>query len=203
MVKLEQLTLPDEKWQKNMSGCRWVRFINTAENTNLRGSITVRLDLMFILFGLSCFAYVERTVLLVWSNPNKSNRRSAYCDTYAFCECSVNTQMDFHCWNGPAYPYDDNRKHSWIFFLLPSFFLHFLANLGYDTAWKFDEEPLGSGFGTVDSAVAFDTRGPGFESNNRQLLMNKFTVNFLIEKTKIRKKRARMAHFLSLTKNPT
>ena len=35
-------------------------------------------DLQFILFGFSCFAYVERiSLLLVWSNPNRSNRRSA------------------------------------------------------------------------------------------------------------------------------
>ena len=29
------------------------------------------------------------------------------------------------------------------------------------------------------STVAFDTRGPGFESNHRQLLLNKFTVDCL------------------------
>ena len=35
-------------------------------------------DLLFILFGFSCFAYVEwTTVLLVWSNSNQTNRRSA------------------------------------------------------------------------------------------------------------------------------
>ena len=35
-------------------------------------------DLLFIMFGFSCFAYVELTsALLVWTNPNKSNRKSA------------------------------------------------------------------------------------------------------------------------------
>ena len=33
---------------------------------------------LFDLFGVSCFAYVKwTTVLLVWLNPNQSNRRSA------------------------------------------------------------------------------------------------------------------------------
>ena len=32
-------------------------------------------DLRFIFFGFGCFAFVEiATVLLVWSNPNQSNR---------------------------------------------------------------------------------------------------------------------------------
>ena len=37
----------------------------------------------------------------------------------------------------------------------------------------------GSDCGTVDSAVAYETRGPGFESSHRQLLSNiyLFTVN--------------------------
>ena len=33
--------------------------------------------------------------------------------------------------------------------------------------------------GAVDSTVASDTRGPGFESRRRQLLLNIFTVNYL------------------------
>ena len=36
-----------------------------------------------------------------------------------------------------------------------------------------------SGCGTVDRSVTSNTRGPGFESRNRQLLINIFTVNFL------------------------
>ena len=39
-------------------------------------------------------------------------------------------------------------------------------------------EKAGSGCGTVDSTVASDTRGPGFESSHRQLLLfNLFTVS--------------------------
>ena len=46
-------------------------------------------DLLFILFGFSCIAYVERTpVLLVWSNPTQSNRRS-YSDTIPYGEGSL------------------------------------------------------------------------------------------------------------------
>ena len=44
----------------------------------LKGKYHSMTDLLFILFGLSCFAYVEwSTALLVCSNPNQSNRRSA------------------------------------------------------------------------------------------------------------------------------
>ena len=39
---------------------------------------------------------------------------------------------------------------------------------------------LGSGCGAVGRAVAYDTRGPGFESSHRQLLFEHlFTVNCL------------------------
>ena len=39
-------------------------------------------DLLFVLFGFSCFAYTElETYLLVWLNPNQSNRTSA-CQWY-------------------------------------------------------------------------------------------------------------------------
>ena len=38
---------------------------------------------------------------------------------------------------------------------------------------------LGSGCGTVEIAVASNTRGPGFGSSHRQLLLNIFTVNCL------------------------
>ena len=49
-----------------------------AGTLTIRGSITVRTADLFIFFGFSCFAYVELvTYLLVWSNPNQSNRRSA------------------------------------------------------------------------------------------------------------------------------
>ena len=39
-----------------------------------------RANLLFILCGFSCFAYVEwKTALLVWSNTNQSYKRSANC----------------------------------------------------------------------------------------------------------------------------
>ena len=58
---------------------------------------------------------------------------------------------------------------------------------------------LGSGCGSVGRAVASDTRGPRFESSHRQ----KFnieqlldTVNCVLKRRKIKKKRPGMAHFL-------
>ena len=52
--------------------------MHDSDNTNLRGCITVPMaDILFILFGFSCFAYIElASALLVWLNPNQSNRRS-------------------------------------------------------------------------------------------------------------------------------
>ena len=44
----------------------------------------------------------------------------------------------------------------------------------------------GSGCGTIDKAVDSDTKGPGFESNHRQLLLNNYLL--FLEKTKIKKK---------------
>ena len=55
---------------------------------------------------------------------------------------------------------------------------------------------VGSSCGSVGRAVASDTRGPRFEFSHWQILYwTLFTVN-CIEKTKIKKKEARMAHFL-------
>ena len=59
---------------------------------------------------------------------------------------------------------------------------------------------MGSGCGLVGRAVAFDTRGPRFDSSHLQnfiehLLVNLFIINY-IEKTKINRKRPGMAHFL-------
>ena len=51
---------------------------------------------------------------------------------------------------------------------------------------------MGKGCGSVGRAVAFDTRGPRFESSH--FIEHLFTVN-CIEKTKIKKKRQGMAHF--------
>ena len=53
---------------------QWLKLLEWLTTSNQSAS-TVDL---FILFGFSCFAYVElSTVLLVWSNPNQLNRRSA------------------------------------------------------------------------------------------------------------------------------
>ena len=47
--------------------------------------------------------------------------------------------------------------------------------------------------------VASDTRGPRFESSHRYTLYYLYTIN-CIEKTTTKKKRPRMAHFLTVTK---
>ena len=46
----------------------------------------------------------------------------------------------------------------------------------------------GSGCGAVGRAVAFDTRGPGFESSHRQPKMNIYLL--FVEKTKNKEKEA-------------
>ena len=53
-----------------------------------------------------------------------------------------------------------------------------------------------SGCGSVGRAVAFNTRGPRFDSSHRQIYVEHLFV-YCIEKTKINKKRPQMAHFLS------
>ena len=53
----------------------------------------------------------------------------------------------------------------------------------------------GSGCDSVGRAVAFDTRGPQFESSHRQTLYYLYTVN-CIEKTKIKKKEVGNRPFL-------
>ena len=51
------------------------------------------------------------------------------------------------------------------------------------------------GGGSVGGAVASNTRGPGFESRHRQNFINQSQLyNRDTEKTKIKKKRPRMAH---------
>ena len=61
----------------------------------------------------SCFAYVElATFLLVWSNPNQSNRRSIVQQYFPYGECSLldvrtvlrraillTTKVSWHIWN--------------------------------------------------------------------------------------------------------
>ena len=50
----------------------------TAYGLLHKGKYHCMVDLLCILFGLTCFAYVElATALLVWSIPNQSNMRSA------------------------------------------------------------------------------------------------------------------------------
>ena len=54
---------------------------------------------------------------------------------------------------------------------------------------------MGSGCGSVGGAVAFDTRGPRFDSSHRQNFIEHLFIVNCIEKTKINKKRPGMAHF--------
>ena len=58
----------------------------------------------------------------------------------------------------------------------------------------------GSGCGSVGRAVAFDTRGPRFDSRHRQNFIEHLFIINCIEKTKINKKRPGMAHFLKKNK---
>ena len=53
----------------------------------------------------------------------------------------------------------------------------------------------GSGCGSVGRAVAFDTRGPRFDSSHWQNFIEHLFIINCIEKTKINKKRLGMAHF--------
>ena len=55
---------------------------------------------------------------------------------------------------------------------------------------------LGSGCGSVGRAVAFDTRGPRFDSSHQQNFIEHLFIINCIEKMKINKKRPGMAHFL-------
>ena len=54
----------------------------------------------------------------------------------------------------------------------------------------------GSGCGSVGRAVAFNTRGPRFNSSHRQNFIEHLFIINCIEKTKINKKRPGMDHFL-------
>ena len=51
----------------------------------------------------------------------------------------------------------------------------------------------GSGCGTVGRAVASNTRGPGFESSHRQLLLNNYLLLTVCRKDENKEKEA---HFL-------
>ena len=57
----------------------------------------------------------------------------------------------------------------------------------------------GSGCGSVGRTVAFDTRGPQFNSSHRQNFIEHLFIINCIEKTKINKKRPGMAHFFKKT----
>ena len=49
---------------------------------------------------------------------------------------------------------------------------------------------LGSGCGAVGRAVAYDTRGPGFESSHRQLLLNIYLLLTVCRKDENKRKEA-------------
>ena len=49
---------------------------------------------------------------------------------------------------------------------------------------------MGSGCGTVGSAVVTATKGPGFESSHRQLLLNNYLLLTVSRKDKNKRKEA-------------
>ena len=58
----------------------------------------------------------------------------------------------------------------------------------------------GSGCGAVGRAVAYDTRGPGFESTHWQLLLNIYLLLTVCRKDENKEKRSGMAHFFKKKK---
>ena len=54
---------------------------------------------------------------------------------------------------------------------------------------------MGSGCGSVGRGAASDTRGPRIESSHRQTFISNICFLSTVWKTKIKKKRAAMAHF--------
>ena len=58
---------------------------------------------------------------------------------------------------------------------------------------------MGSGCGSVGRAVAFNTKGPRFDSSHRQNFIEHLFIINCIEKTKINKKRPGIAHFFNKT----
>ena len=54
---------------------------------------------------------------------------------------------------------------------------------------------MGSGCGSVGRVVAFNSRGPRFDSSHRQNFIQHLFIINCMEKTKINKKRLGMAHF--------
>ena len=66
-----------------------LKFMTTTREHQLKGKYHCMADLLFILFIFSCFSYVEMaSALLVWLNPNQSNRRSAEQWSFPYGECS-------------------------------------------------------------------------------------------------------------------
>ena len=59
---------------------------------------------------------------------------------------------------------------------------------------------LGSGCGAVGRAVASDTRGPGFESSHRQLLLNIYLLLTVCRKDENKEKEARNGPFFKVTR---
>ena len=82
----------------------WQNIPLYPENTNIRGNITVRLT--SCLFCLDSAALLllnwHQSALLVWSNPNQSNRWSAvqwdtYCDVSTYKRMSLHTHRATSC----------------------------------------------------------------------------------------------------------
>ena len=60
---------------------------------------------------------------------------------------------------------------------------------------------VGSGCGAVGRAVAYDTRGPGFDSSHRQLLLNIYLLLTVCRKDENKEKRPGMAHLFKKISN--
>ena len=58
---------------------------------------------------------------------------------------------------------------------------------------------MGSGCGAVGRAVASDTRGPGFESNHRHILLNIYLLLTVCRKDENKEKEAGNGPFLKKT----
>ena len=59
---------------------------------------------------------------------------------------------------------------------------------------------MGSGCGAVGRAVASDTRGPGFESSHRQLLLNIYLLLTVCRKDENKEKEAGNGRFKKIIK---
>ena len=69
-------------------------------------------------------------------------------------------------------------------------------------AKRYNNNIKGSGCGAVGRAVAYDTRGPRFESSHRQLLLNIYLLLTACRKDENKEKRPGMVHlFLTIILN--